>query len=299
MRPPPVIPAILAVCAGLVAIGWIGAPAWPAEAVAGAAPQIGLLLAAGAIALAATRRWRASLAALAIGAASVLGVVRHPIPEAPPLTGPADATVVWANTFKSEASAARVFAYAGAIGADVVALAEYRGRAERADYPYARGAAGHDGSTITVFSRRPILDWRYHRGPGRDPVAFAIEVDAGRLLIACAHPTIPLTPGKTRDRAGQIARAFALAEGAPHAIAIGDFNATPWNRALARAAVAAGAERAPTGGPTWLSAAPLLGLPIDHAFAVRGVRISAARGPFTGSDHYPLAIRVALAADQP
>jgi endonuclease/exonuclease/phosphatase (EEP) superfamily protein YafD len=299
MGKPSPVAAALASLAALVLIGGIGAPAFPAEAIAGAAPQIGLLSIAAAIILAATRRRRAGLVALVIGVASISVAMRHPIPDAAPLSGDADATLVWANVFKRESAAARAFAYAEAIGADVVALAEYQGPAQQPGFPHARGAQGHDGSTITVFSRKPILDWRYGRGPGRDPAAFDIDLEDGRLTIACAHPAVPLTPGKTRDREGQIARAFALPGNAPHAIVIGDFNATPWNRALARAATGAGAARAPMRAPTWLSPLPLVGLPIDHAFAIGGVALTAERGPSIGSDHFPLAIRVALVSDQP
>lgn len=284
---------------GLVAIGLAGRPAFPAEAIAGAFPYVCLCGLALAFAFALARRRAPAALSLVAALAAAAPTLGQPMPRPAPAAD-ASLTIVWANAFKRQSAADAAFAFADARGADAVVFAELPDARPNPAYPYTEGLALQDNSTITVYSRRPISGWRYGAAPGRLPTAFELAGgDGAAITIACAHPAIPSDPAHAEMRAAQIDAAFALAAGADRAIVIGDFNATPWNRALVRAARRAGAARAPT-GPTWMSRLPLLGLPIDHAFALRGVSLSAEVGPPIGSDHFPLLIRVgADAAGQP
>ncbi len=79
---------------------------------------------------------------------------------------------------------------------------------------------------------------------------------------------------------------------------VGDFNAGPWS-AGPRAFVARndifGVNTRAT-WPVWLGFA---GIPIDHAFVSRDLRIlDIETGPAIGSDHRPLLIDVALAGPE-
>ncbi len=75
----------------------------------------------------------------------------------------------------------------------------------------------------------------------------------------------------------------------------GDFNAIPWSaglRAFLRDTRLTGFNTLAT-WPVWLGFA---GIPIDHAFVSRDLRIlDIGTGPDIGSDHLPMLIGVALA----
>jgi len=79
-------------------------------------------------------------------------------------------------------------------------------------------------------------------------------------------------------------------------IVAGDFNSTPWSFDLRRFDQQIGLERRDRALFTWPALySPLAFLPIDHIYAGEAWRtVSIARGPRLGSDHYPIAVVLAL-----
>jgi endonuclease/exonuclease/phosphatase (EEP) superfamily protein YafD len=85
-------------------------------------------------------------------------------------------------------------------------------------------------------------------------------------------------------------------------ILTGDLNATPWSAQLRRLDTSLGLIRRDRAVPTWPAQVmgrpwPLPFLPIDHIYAGRGwATVKVERGPWVGSDHYPLIVTLAPVA---
>lgn len=86
-------------------------------------------------------------------------------------------------------------------------------------------------------------------------------------------------------------------------IVAGDFNTTPWSLAMRRLDRALPLQRRDRALATWPARLPMLGgapaplpfLAIDHLYAGSAWRtISVARGPRSGSDHYPLIVTLSM-----
>jgi endonuclease/exonuclease/phosphatase (EEP) superfamily protein YafD len=74
-------------------------------------------------------------------------------------------------------------------------------------------------------------------------------------------------------------------------LVVGDMNATPWSERLRTFSIEM-SRLSPALSSTWFSSLPVLGLPIDQAFATTDLRASAKVGPGVGSDHLPLIISI-------
>ncbi len=229
--------------------------------------------------------------------------------------GAVELRMVWANLHLSHPALERTAALATAEDAALVALTELPdgGRVRLADLfagyclierpgvsrlrvvLLTRGACGP--SDPALKTALDAMRWPHAVGALHVPAALTGGIDTGAQLIAL-HPPPPMTPGRQAARDTIIRDAVALANPDAPAILLGDFNATPWSPIL-RTLRAEGWLPADCGAPwrsTWLSRHIFLGLPIDMAY-VRGVAaIGCTVGPHVGSDHYPLVVRVRLAA---
>ncbi len=259
-----------------------------------------------AVALAAARRLRG--AALPAAAAAALAASLGPVWTAPEDPAPPEApdaveiTLVSANLLRTNPHMAEAQDALLALHPDILVLIEVPPALEavaaaafgdaRLDFalPSPHGTIG-----ISVLTQRP-----YRRAPAivfRDWVPWHLAVDVpldaqGRSLrLAAFHFPAPFDPGHARRRAG-------LHELAPLAsdplVAVGDFNAAPWTRTVARTGEVLGAE--PAGGwrPTWFPRLgwlgdrlrPWLGLPIDNLLTSRSVQVLSLRAvAIPGSDH--------------
>ena len=174
------------------------------------------------------------------------------------------------------------------------------------DYPFRVLEPREHPFGIAVYSRHPIAgeavtEFADGTPSPSDPVMVTVGVDtpAGTLHVAGLHLSTPVTPRRFARRNEQFVTAGDIVAqlDAPKLV-VGDFNATPWSAGL-RAFVAGndlfGANTRAT-WPVWLGFA---GIPIDHAFASRDLRIlDIETGPAIGSDHRPLLIDVALAGPE-
>jgi endonuclease/exonuclease/phosphatase (EEP) superfamily protein YafD len=288
---------LVALGATAAALGRVG---WPYEIATSLAPQIGaaaLALALGALAL--NELTPALFAGLAAGMCAVLS--RELFAPADPPLEIRQVRAVWANVLGQSAALDRVFRLAEAEGADVVLIAEPPRRLSATELtalagPFVHHAGRPDmtGVMVAAFAREPI------EGPApigeatrRPGLTFSLTTGGGTLRVTAVHPHVPWTPRMLRDRDALITTALAhVTHGGP-SLLVGDFNTTSWSDTL-RAAVVRRLHRASLGPrSTWLTAAPVFGLPIDHAFGGGGVRVAARLGPFVGSDHLPLIVDVA------
>lgn len=283
-----------------VAAARIAGSIWPFELITHFTPHLTLL----ALGLAGMAAWAgswpgaaASLAACVLAASGLLGVKTAPLlgSDRPGLT------VVWANVWKSQAAADRTLDFARVQGAGVVIFGEspYDGAALAAagglDYPYAYAlmqGIPNLRSKITVLSRYPLQDAAVLSPPDNDlrpMIELAVDVGGESVRIGAVHAYVPAHSRRLIQRDLNIAFAAGRVRG--QYLLIGDFNATMWTPAMR----GSGLTRAghPLTESTWITDWPLLGLAIDHAFLGDGLIASHYQvGPFLGSDHRALVLRV-------
>jgi endonuclease/exonuclease/phosphatase (EEP) superfamily protein YafD len=171
-------------------------------------------------------------------------------------------------------------------------------------YPQAAPEGWRNGAPVILFSRYPILHQEVVEPPGgRRPYLIAeLSVEGQPLTFVAVHPSSP-SPTEARDSRARnralddIAEVVRATDGP--VIVAGDFNISPWSPhyrdLLATAGLrdAAGAGQIPTWPAGWWPAQ----VPIDHVL-VKGPlsAVHLARGPATGSDHYPLVADLSLGA---
>ena len=293
------------VIAAAVAVVVFAPLGWPFELAVSTLPQIAA--GCGVVALVGVFvRQRAP--ALALGVAACLAVFGARERLAPPSTAipTPHARLVWANLLHKPEAFARVMALAAEVDADAVLIAEpARGLTREArarlagPFAHQAGQGRIDGVNVVIHARAPLLDTAVISVPaysGKRGLTASVQTGAGVLRVAAIHPPVPLAPDwqAQRDSTLRAALALAAANDGPMVL-VGDFNTTPWSRVLRDVERQGGVRRASLGPwSTWMAPLPVLGLPIDHAYAAGGADISARLGPWTGSDHRPLIVDVAL-----
>lgn len=242
-------------------------------------------------------------------AASVLGLLASGVLIAPEFrrdAGPiaaADAPdqikVIQFNVSRRNRDLARVTAWIGAQGADVVTITEatdpLRDRMLREGWQVA-GRAGD----LMIFTREPYV------GMTRPKPKLPLDVNfvnatyatgSGPMEVVTAHYVWPTDP-IVKYQAGALD--FVVANRPrDRMILTGDFNATPWSAELKRMDAKLGLTRRERALATWPAEVlgqrwPLPFLPIDHVYAGPGwATVKVERGPHLGSDHYPLIVTLA------
>ena len=320
------IEAVLLVAAGLLAL-------WSLAALGGAVSDrldvlthFAPLALAGALAvllvtLPLARRGRAKRAALALGGAAAVWSFVLIGPELaaasrrdPPASGPALKVVtfnIWGGRNRDvEATADWLIA----ADADVVLLQEVFGggadipRRLRAKYPHGL-VCSENRCSLAVLSKHPVRRSSLQRQRWRGPAAKALsvawaEIDApgGRFVALTTHYTWPTwvwAQEWQRAELVRLTRPFAQDD----LIVTGDFNLTPWSKALREQDVRLGLRRRTRALFSWPTVAtrhrvwtPFPLLPIDHVYAGDAWRtVSVERGPRLSADHYPVIVTLARA----
>lgn len=258
-----------------------------------------------AVLLGAARRLRGALVCLV--AAAVLAAGLRPVWTAAEDASPARAdaveiTLVSANLLRTNPRMTEAREALLALDPDILVLIEVPWKLESvaaAAFGEARLShalpSPHGDIGISVLAERP-----YRRSPPivfRNWVPWHLAVDVrldaqGRSLrLVAFHFPAPFTRGHALRREG-------LPDLAPLAtdplVAVGDFDAAPWTRTLARTAETLGAEVAGGWRPSWFPSLgalgdrlrPWLGLPIDNLLTSPSVQVLSLRVvPIPGSDH--------------
>lgn len=213
--------------------------------------------------------------------------------------------VVQINALRTNADIARVADWLIAQDPDVVTVSEARHDLKATSLIRRTGwsAAGAHGS-LMIFTREPYL--KMDRPPlpvgsGLSFVNATYATSKGPVEIVTIHldwPTSRLVTGQVRDLEDVVGRLPR-----ERMILTGDFNAAPWSAELRRLDTTLGLVRRDRAVATW--PAQLSGrtwrvpfLPIDHIYAGRGwATVKVERGPWLGSDHYPLVVTLAPVAE--
>jgi endonuclease/exonuclease/phosphatase (EEP) superfamily protein YafD len=191
---------------------------------------------------------------------------------------------------------------------DVVTIEELtpplRTALERRGFRFQKGM----NQTIAIFSRAapapapfivPVADWPVLPLFARE--SFIAPGGRGAYNVVAVHLEWPIwidALQQARALAG-----FLDLYASDRLIVAGDFNLTPWSSMLRRFDRSVGVERRDLALPTWPARVSVAGrlyptpayLPIDHVYAGSAWRtVAVRRGPFLGSDHYPVVLDLSL-----
>lgn len=191
--------------------------------------------------------------------------------------------------------------------ADVIVLEEvdsgWMNRLEDvcAKYPYTETRPRDDCFGIAMLSKYPLENAEIiYLGTAEVPsVSAEVDVNGRSLFVLGTHPLPPGTTAYWRHRNSQLSAIPGyLADVELPIILLGDLNATPWCpyfRALLRDSGLKDSEQGHGVQPTWPSHNPLLLVPLDHCLVSPEIVVTSRKvGPYTGSDHYPLVVDLAL-----
>lgn len=170
-------------------------------------------------------------------------------------------------------------------------------------YPHRRVQPREDNFGIGFFSKMPLVEAEVLAigGAGVPSILATVRTIHADLRVIATHPLPPGGGAYSEGRNEQLAR---LPDHVPEhlpVLLLGDLNVTPWNDHFRRLLARSGLRDSARGyglQPTWPSHLPLLRIPIDHCLHSPDIRIVGRRvGESVSSDHYPLIVDFAFAAD--
>lgn len=251
------------------------------------------------------------LLALLLAGERVAPKYMRPIELVHPRQQGLELTIVTHNILKWNDRQQETVAALSGSGADVILVQEAAGSVApwltglKARYPYQSRCPRHN-CAIMIFSRWPIVETRYRIrdeagaqiGP---PLVWAtIAPPHGpRFTVATVHLPWPIPARPSEAQRADLGASIGHLP-LDRLILTGDFNLTPWAIAMDRLdaslAPLTRVTRALWSFPARFGAdrpSPLPFLPIDHVFAGPGWAVrSVERLPRTGSDHYPVRVRL-------
>ncbi len=143
-----------------------------------------------------------------------------------------------------------------------------------------------------LFSKYPILEWRYMEAPnGRPTIDAVVDTPHGRLRVLAAHPSAPFDIEAMHNRNAALKQiADAARASTEPAVVLGDLNVTVFSPHY-KQIEAAGMTNARQGRGvygTWPDKLPVR-IPIDHVLVSDELRTCGMHvGDSFGSDHLPL-----------
>lgn len=278
--------------------------------------HLAVAMAAGAVMLLFSPFRMPALAALLLGGASITTTLENsPIPGlgrvhaafAAKDDGLAVYRLLQLNLRYNNQDFGGVLSLIGRTQPDVVTLEEvsapWRERLEPllATYPHQVVCPESRAFGVAILSRRPFVQGGKSVCLERMAIA-TVDFGGSAADVVALHLDWPWPFGQRRHIASLGDQLSDLSE---TALVAGDFNATPWSKAVALVAEITGTLRIPTAGATWLHRRLpewlyFAGLPIDHVLAKGGVLVHASRTlEPVGSDHLPILVEFSLRPTKP
>jgi endonuclease/exonuclease/phosphatase (EEP) superfamily protein YafD len=241
-------------------------------------------------------------------ALAVLAIVASAFLMAPEFRKPAELTtapagdrikVIQLNALRTNAGIERIVEWLAAEDPDVVILVE--ARPDLRDRLRARTgwAVAGAASDLMIFTPKRYLKMDRPRPPPRLTNHFVnatYDGPGGPFEVVAIRHGWPTSPDIASQRQGLEWVTQRLPRS--RMILAGDFNAAPWSAGLKRLDRTLGLIRRDRAVATWPAQAagrpwPFPLLPIDHIYAGPGwATLSVTRGPWLGSDHYPLVVEL-------
>ncbi len=164
----------------------------------------------------------------------------------------------------------------------------------RADYPYINTCIGQGKCEMAIISRRQFAAVN-PLAPGNSPPNISVRMgpELQSVTIIGVHTQRIPNLARQNEHIKNLAKLIEPLTG--NVILTGDFNATPFSRALTDFELSTGLKRQ-TSLPTWPAQFVLPQFAIDHIFLSPSIRaLTPPRtGQAGGSDHFPLVMQVAL-----
>lgn len=171
-------------------------------------------------------------------------------------------------------------------------------------FPYAKAVVQVDNFGIGVISKQPLRNTKVFREEILGPPLLMTDttIRGQEMKIIAAHPFPPIDRVATASRNQYIKQISEyVKESSGPVLVCGDLNATPWSSALTEI-LRHSQLTIPKGFgivSTWPTQLPLLRLPVDHCLVPEGTYVmSYKRGPYIGSDHYPLEMELQIPSDR-
>ena len=298
------VPASLASAAGFFGRGW-----WLFDVLASFRPQFFVILLLAGIAYGTLVSWTGGGIFLVLAAANALVLAPSVLGSPAPAVGVDRLEIITFNVQADARNRAEVMTWLEENPADVVVLVEssieWEEAAERADLPYeiSAGPLPDRSFGITVLAR-DARNVESHDIDGDQIVEFTVDFPGhGPVTIFAIHPQAPVTPAAAAANGRLLAATGTMAaQAAGSVVVVGDLNTTPWS-ARYRDLMKRGQLESSTKGfgiqPTWPTNIGLASIPIDHLLHSADLTTTdRIVGPDLGSDHYPVIIRLAPAAER-
>jgi endonuclease/exonuclease/phosphatase (EEP) superfamily protein YafD len=160
-------------------------------------------------------------------------------------------------------------------------------------YPYSVDCAGVRFCNLVIISKVPILSSEF-KGIWRGPPLIRATL-GGRLSGLNVIGVHSIRAPHVRAQFSQMSELAEFINQGGKFVIMGDWNATPFSRLLAIFADRTGLRRL-TSLPTWPGLVEMPQLAIDHVFVSSDIRLleEPRIGRRSGSDHYPVAVTVAV-----
>jgi endonuclease/exonuclease/phosphatase (EEP) superfamily protein YafD len=231
--------------------------------------------------------------------------MRDFIPNFSHLKPPGKRTIMAVNTYKENDDYQKIREALTVTDADVLLLMEVNDELEEnlrdifQKYEYRLQTPVRDGFSICLLSRFKMqnTDITYH-GTSDTPLLHAeIDIKGTSYHVFSAHPKPALNGAWYHERRlyfSEISDVIAQSNLPP--IVLGDFNSVPWERHFVDFCEKGGIKSTSQGYGykiTWPTYFLLMGIPMDHILLPENEKYGDLLvGPFSGSDHYPVAINL-------
>lgn len=244
--------------------------------------------------LLALRRHWLHASALLVTCTALLAFVAPHFREGPPVADEASTKVIFANILYRQEVLDRTAAWAWDEGADLLLIAEMpRAAAPILPPNWVPMERRCQPSYIFAFVREGTISCEAIGDAVRPALLVRASDLPAELSVVGLHTTVPFKRRGLEHRRGELTGTTDDAPDGP-VLLIGDLNTVPWSDDFERLT---GKDfiRLPIGlRSTWLNGSPAVGLPIDHALIRGDIIASAEAGPWFGSDHRPIIVRIAL-----
>jgi endonuclease/exonuclease/phosphatase (EEP) superfamily protein YafD len=170
-------------------------------------------------------------------------------------------------------------------------------------YPFGHIIFQNNNFGIGVFSKYKLSSAEIYREPILNiPSIYSLmEFEGENVGLVAVHPMPPISKVAFQSQKNYFEFLAEKIKNNGGAILVcGDFNTTPWSRTFQKLIASTGLNYSRRlNFPTWPTHFALIGIPIDHCLATSQITIqSYKRGPFIGSDHYPIEIELKVVTDR-